>query len=224
MANRGETKKRNRIPLFLAILCVLILSVSVHKTQREQVQSTAEDKSKALARTAEESEAKSAEAERRNKVLESFKNEIPDSSVSVLMSGNQTIVKIDTGISTEKKPDNWDEVKADLYDKLQSDPDVSAISLTNGDDYLLTISSFGSAEYDVFAPRKKEEEKKMVSARVEGESRSVSLPADTYVWISTTGSKFHRYNDCGNMNPKKALYVTVEEAVGRNLNACSRCY
>lgn len=44
------------------------------------------------------------------------------------------------------------------------------------------------------------------------------------VWISETGSKYHRRNNCGNMNPDKSTQITREEAEGRGYSPCGRCY
>ena len=45
-----------------------------------------------------------------------------------------------------------------------------------------------------------------------------------YVWISATGSKYHKKNDCGTMNPNKASRVTTEEARSRGLEPCQKCF
>lgn len=44
------------------------------------------------------------------------------------------------------------------------------------------------------------------------------------VWISATGSKYHRINNCGRMNPDAAKQVTREEAVSMGLDPCKKCY
>ena len=44
------------------------------------------------------------------------------------------------------------------------------------------------------------------------------------VWISATGSKYHRINNCGRMNPDNAKQVTREQAVSMGLEACKKCY
>lgn len=46
----------------------------------------------------------------------------------------------------------------------------------------------------------------------------------TYVWLSATGSKYHRVNDCGNMNPNKARQVTLEQAQKLGKGKCSKCW
>lgn len=45
-----------------------------------------------------------------------------------------------------------------------------------------------------------------------------------YVWLSATGNKYHSYDHCGNMNPKKARKVTLEEAVKLGKGKCSNCW
>ncbi len=63
-----------------------------------------------------------------------------------------------------------------------------------------------------------------ISVKVANQDRNVSLEPGTMVWLSATGSKFHNKNNCGTMNPDKARQVTIEEAVGKNMEACENCY
>ena len=44
------------------------------------------------------------------------------------------------------------------------------------------------------------------------------------VWIAATGSKYHRINNCGRMNPDNAKQVTREEAVSMGMEPCKKCY
>ncbi len=46
----------------------------------------------------------------------------------------------------------------------------------------------------------------------------------TYVWLSATGNKYHSYDHCGNMNPKKARKVTLSEAESLGKTACKNCW
>ena len=69
-------------------------------------------------------------------------------------------------------------------------------------------------------PEKPEE----VSVQVSGQDRKVSLPKGTMVWLSATGKKFHNKNDCGNMNPEKAVQKPVEEVAAEGIEACENCY
>ena len=52
----------------------------------------------------------------------------------------------------------------------------------------------------------------------------VSVPAGTLVWLSATGEKYHRINDCGRMNPDRARRVTLEEALRGGFGQCKNCY
>lgn len=65
------------------------------------------------------------------------------------------------------------------------------------------------------------------SVDVEGPSvpePEVSVPAGTLVWLSATGEKYHRINDCGRMNPDRARRVTLEEALRGGFGQCKNCY
>lgn len=65
------------------------------------------------------------------------------------------------------------------------------------------------------------------SVDVEGPSvpeLEVSVPAGTLVWLSATGEKYHRINDCGRMNPDRARQVTLEEALRGGFGQCKNCY
>ena len=44
------------------------------------------------------------------------------------------------------------------------------------------------------------------------------------VWVSATGSKYHKTNHCGNMNPDTAKKETKEEAEAQGLKTCGKCY
>lgn len=44
-----------------------------------------------------------------------------------------------------------------------------------------------------------------------------------YVWLSETGTQYHRINNCGRMNPAKASKVTLEYAISHNYGWCNNC-
>lgn len=44
------------------------------------------------------------------------------------------------------------------------------------------------------------------------------------VWVSATGSKYHRINNCGRMNPNNARQETRAQAEAEGLEPCSKCY
>ena len=75
-------------------------------------------------------------------------------------------------------------------------------------------------EQKVEEPKESEE----ISVQVAGQDRKVSLPKGTMVWLSATGKKFHNKNDCGNMNPEKAVQKPVEEVAADGIEACENCY
>ncbi len=57
-----------------------------------------------------------------------------------------------------------------------------------------------------------------------GASSSNSGGSGEMVWLSATGSKYHRINHCGNMDPDRARQVTLEYAVQNGYGACKKCY
>lgn len=44
------------------------------------------------------------------------------------------------------------------------------------------------------------------------------------VWISATGSKYHSKNNCGTMNPDKAVKIKLSEAQKQGYGKCGRCW
>ena len=44
------------------------------------------------------------------------------------------------------------------------------------------------------------------------------------VWVSGSGSKYHRRNDCGTMNPNNASQVPKSEAELNGMTPCKKCY
>jgi len=44
------------------------------------------------------------------------------------------------------------------------------------------------------------------------------------VWQSATGSKYHIINKCGRITPNNATQITLDEAVSRGLERCSKCW
>lgn len=47
---------------------------------------------------------------------------------------------------------------------------------------------------------------------------------DETCWATKSGSKYHAVNDCGRMNPKNALKLTIKEAQKKGLEACTNCW
>lgn len=53
---------------------------------------------------------------------------------------------------------------------------------------------------------------------------SASTTQSGTVWVSATGKKYHRINNCGKMNPNKARSMSRDQAIQRGYSACSKCY
>lgn len=49
-------------------------------------------------------------------------------------------------------------------------------------------------------------------------------PDITYVWLSATGTKYHKIPNCGRMNPNTARQVTIEEAIASGFGPCEKCF
>ena len=56
------------------------------------------------------------------------------------------------------------------------------------------------------------------------EAQADPEPVGDMVWISATGSKYHRIPNCGNMNPDNATEMTRAQAEAAGYGACKKCY
>ena len=65
------------------------------------------------------------------------------------------------------------------------------------------------------AERAAQNQQSSISYEVSGNNNSVvsETPIGEMVWLSATGAKYHRINNCGNMNPNKARQVTRDSAI-----------
>ncbi len=68
------------------------------------------------------------------------------------------------------------------------------------------------------------------STNASGNSEVISQPQHPQtpiwdmVWISATGSKYHRIPDCGRMNPNNAWQTSRSEAESMGYEPCKKCY
>lgn len=53
---------------------------------------------------------------------------------------------------------------------------------------------------------------------------SASTTQSSTVWVSATGKKYHKINNCGKMNPSKARSMSLDQAIQRGYDACDKCY
>lgn len=63
------------------------------------------------------------------------------------------------------------------------------------------------------------------SQQIEKTSESQVLTlVDDMVWLSATGDKYHKVNNCGRMNPDKAHSVSLEYAISEGYEKCDKCF
>lgn len=66
----------------------------------------------------------------------------------------------------------------------------------------------------------------IITAKINGVRYSckvtVSVPKTNYVWICSTGKKYHKYSTCSNMN--RPYKVTISKAKSLGYDACKKCY
>ena len=73
-------------------------------------------------------------------------------------------------------------------------------------------------------PASVQAEQNIVEETSTSEPAPVAVVSDIMVWQSETGSKYHSINNCGRMNPSKAIQITETEAINRGLGQCSKCW
>lgn len=56
------------------------------------------------------------------------------------------------------------------------------------------------------------------------ESQTQVIPDSTTAYLSATGKKYHRINNCGKMNPNRAKETTVGKAKADGYGQCSKCW
>ncbi len=61
-------------------------------------------------------------------------------------------------------------------------------------------------------------------AKVTTASTPTTATSGDKVWLSATGDKYHKINNCGKMNPNKARQVTLDEAKAAGKTACKKCF
>lgn len=53
---------------------------------------------------------------------------------------------------------------------------------------------------------------------------NIPTPVSEMVWLSATGEKYHSINNCGRMNPNKARQISLNDALSRGYEKCSKCW
>ena len=112
------------------------------------------------------------------------------------------------------KSTSEDDVKSNKHLEQQSTTDII-------EDYNSSSSQTEASSTPVATPKPKSSN---IVAQIHGTNNSISLPPGSAVWLSATGKKFHRRDNCGRMKPENARMVTIEEAVSSGYDACEKCY
>lgn len=74
------------------------------------------------------------------------------------------------------------------------------------------------------APTQEPDDSAATTQAATSQADSMSASQSGTVWIPATGKKYHRINNCGRMNPSKARSMSMDQAIQRGYDACSKCY
>lgn len=122
--------------------------------------------------------------------------------------------EIEKDVTTE----THSEVVTETTPKVITETESNTESLTD-------ISKVSSAASNSTATQKTESQKAESTPVSEAPPQEHSAQLnEIMVWQSATGSKYHSINNCGRMNPDKATQITLDEAISRGLERCSKCW
>ena len=123
------------------------------------------------------------------------------------------------------------------YENLQDDYDSLEYKITYYEDQQDTIKELESKIEDLEENNKTEtietseenqEDSIVTNSETSGtEDTDTSSTDDSYgtmVWLSETGTKYHSYSSCGNMNPAKARQVSESSAKAQGYEPCKNCW
>lgn len=74
------------------------------------------------------------------------------------------------------------------------------------------------------ASKEAAEKEKQNSDQTVKETTAAQKQTTEMVWVSSTGSKYHKKPDCGKMNPDKAIQMSRSDAKKAGYDACKKCY
>lgn len=119
------------------------------------------------------------------------------------------------------------------YESLQDDYDSLEYEITYYEDQQDTVKELESKIEDLEENNKTEtvetseenqEDSIVTSSEISGtedtDTRSTDDSCGTMVWLSETGTKYHSYSSCGNMNPAKARQVSESSAKTQGYQPC----
>ncbi|HAV01219.1 MAG TPA: hypothetical protein DCW47_08550 [Lachnospiraceae bacterium] len=127
----------------------------------------------------------------------------------------------DTSVSSSSSSSSTDTSSSSSSSSSSTDTSSSSSSTTNSSsssDTSTSVNSSSASDSTIVSSN-------TVTAAVGGSNgRTIELSSDTNVWKTETGTRFHKTNDCGNMNSETAARITVRDAVAQGLEACEKCY
>ena len=127
----------------------------------------------------------------------------------------------DTSVSSSSSSSSTDTSSSSSSSSSSTDTSSSSSSTTNSSSSSDTSTSGNSSS----ASDSTIVSSNTVTAAVGGSNgRTIELSSDTNVWKTETGTRFHKTNDCGNMNSQTATQITAKDAVSQGLEACEKCY
>lgn len=56
------------------------------------------------------------------------------------------------------------------------------------------------------------------------ETPGTTEDSTAFVWLSASGTKYHKINNCGTMNPATARKISLSEAKEKGYTPCSKCF
>ena len=87
----------------------------------------------------------------------------------------------------------------------------STVKQSSSDKSVVTVTSKGKVTA-----------KKKYTCKITVKKQTVQT--SNYVWLSATGSKYHKIPNCGKMNPNNARKVKISDAKNQGYTACKKCF
>ena len=102
------------------------------------------------------------------------------------------------------------------YEQLKDEKETLSKNYENLQD------DYDSLEYEITYYEDQQDTIKELESKIDTSSADDSY--GTMVWLSETGTKYHSYSSCGNMNPAKARQVSESSAKAQGYQACKNCW
>lgn len=178
----------------------------------------------ATGQESESSEAYSINSETTLEEVESIVTQEIQEETIVEVTTIEEIVTEEKGIVEEKQETRREETRRE--EAVQTEEQVVVEQSVQNEQETIAEQPESITEEQVAAetPAPAQVEQIIVEEAPAPEPAPVATASDTMVWQFETGSKYHSINDCGRMNPSKAIQITETEAINRGLGKCSKCW